>query len=199
MKKITISIILLLFIISLTGCNKKEVNITAEDITSNTILVKSNGELQVAFVEDFDKSYYNLSELDEFVKKEISLYNQQAGSEEIEIKDLLLRDGKAIMLLTFSGMAHYSAFNDVSAAYFNADMDNVALSLPEQFISAKDGSLVDRDSAMNNGKYKVVVLYEPFDIIVEGSVKYYSENVTLAANNKVQSNSEDMTVVIYKP
>ena len=96
-------------------------------------------------------------------------------------------------------MAHYSAFNDMPAAYFSASTENVALELPDEYVSAKKDTVVDKAKAMKKGKNKVLVLYEPYEIIVEGNIKFYSNNVTLLEENKVSNNNDDMTVVIYRP
>lgn len=198
MKKALLCITLLSVLI-LTGCSKKEIFIITDDVTANTMLVKRNGSLYVAIVEDFDKSYYNLSELNEFVSKEVNAYNDQVGSEEITIEGLELKDGKAVMILAYSKMAHYSAFNNMPAAYFSAATENVALELPAQYVDLRKDALVDKDVAMKNGKNQVLVLYEPYDIIVEGDIRFYSDNATYDEEGKVSSNSEDMTVVIYRP
>lgn len=199
MKKALLYTIMLLSFIILAGCKKKEVFLSSDDVTANTFLVKRNGKLYVAIVEDFDKSYYNLSELNEFVTKEVNAYNQKVGSEEVTIEELELKNGKVIMILCYSKMAHYSAFNNMPAAYYSADTQNVALELPSQYVEAGKNDLVDKDTAMKNGKNKVLVLYEPYEIIVEGDIKYYSDNATYLQENKVRSMNDDITVVIYKP
>jgi hypothetical protein len=183
----------------MAGCNKKEIFITTDDITSDTMLVKRDGSLLVAIVEDFDKSYYNLDELNEFVSKEVNAYNNKVGSKEVTIEELGLKNGKAVMILRYSKMAHYSAFNNMPAAYFSAGTENVALELPSQYVDTRKNSVVDKDTALKNSKNQVLVLYEPYEIIVEGDIRYYSENATYIEKGKVKSNSEDMTVVIYKP
>lgn len=199
MKKAFVYIIMLLCFLNLAGCSKKEIFITANDVTADTMLVKRNGELYVAIVEDFDKNYYNLAELNEFVSKEVNAYNKKVGSEEVKIEGLELKNGKVVMILRYSKMAHYSAFNNMPAAYFSADTENVALELPTEYVEAKKDSLVDETVAMKNGKNQVLVLYEPYDIIVEGKIKFYSNNARYVEENKVSSNSEDMTVIIFKP
>ncbi len=199
MKKYIFAAILLFAILTTAGCSKKDINITAEDITANTMLVKRNGKLQVAILEEFDKEYYKLSELEEFVKKEITAYNQVAGSEEVTIEELSLKNGKAVMMLGYTGMAHYSAFNKVAAAYFSADTKNVALELPDQYVSAKNEKKVDRASAFKDGKSRVLVVYEPYDIIVDGKVRYYSENATIDTDDVIHSSEDGITVVIYEP
>lgn len=199
MKRVLICLISIIGILLLAGCTKKEIFITTDDITSNTMLVKRDGNLYVAIVEEFDKSYYNLDELNEFVSKEVNAYNNKVGSQEVTIEDLGLKNGKAVMILGYTKMAHYSAFNNMPAAYFSADTENVALELPDKYVDTRKNALVDKDAAMKNGKNQVLVLYEPYEIIVEGDIRFYSDNATFEEESKVKSNSEDMTVVIYKP
>ncbi|MDD4112102.1 MAG: hypothetical protein PHC56_03595 [Herbinix sp.] len=199
MKRVLICLISILGILMLAGCAKKEIFITTDDITSDTILVKRDGSLFVAIVEEFDKSYYNLEELNEFVSKEVNEYNNKVGSQEVTIEELGLKNGKAVMILEYTKIAHYSAFNNVPAAYFSADTENVALELPSQYVDTRKNSVVDKNTAMKNNKNQVLVLYEPYEIIVEGDIRFYSDNATFLEESKVKSNSEDMTVVIYKP
>lgn len=199
MKRVLICLISIISILLLAGCTKKEIFITTDDITSDTILVKRDGSLFVAIVEDFDKSYYNLDELNEFVSKEVNAYNNKVGSQEVTIEELGLKNGKAVMILEYTKMAHYSAFNNMPAAYFSTDTENVALELPSQYVDTRKNAVVDKSTAMKNTKNQVLVLYEPYEIIVEGDIRFYSDNATFIEESKVKSNSEDMTVVIYRP
>ncbi|NLP16830.1 MAG: hypothetical protein GX379_07325 [Clostridiales bacterium] len=199
MKRTLICIILILSILMLAGCRKEEIFITSDDIINDTMLIKRNGSMYVAIVEDFDKSYYNLSELNEFVTKEVNAYNNKVGSEEVTIEELELKNGKAVLILKYTKMAHYSAFNNMPAAYFSADTENVALELPTSYVDAKKDIMVDKDVAMKNDKNKVLVIYEPYEVIVEGKIKFYSDNAKYIDENKVSSNSEDMAVIIFRP
>jgi hypothetical protein len=48
----------------------------------------------------------------------------------------------------------------------------------------------------------VLVVYEPYDIIVDGKVRYYSENAELIKDldgSVTIKGSGDMTVVVYTP
>ncbi len=199
MKKLFLCTIMLLFILGTAGCRKEDVSITADNVTTNTILAKSNGILQVATVEDFNKSYYNLSELQDFVTKEINAYNKKAGDKKISIEDIKLNNGKAVMLLTYSGMDQYANFNDVTAAYFNGGVSEVPLDLPTTLVSEKNGSLASTQEIIGNDKLKVLVMTEPYEIIVDGTIKYYSENATYIDDNKVQGAAEGMSIVVFKP
>lgn len=199
MKKIILYTTLIFAFIMLAGCSKEEIFLTSDDVVSNTLLLKRDGTIYVAIVEDFDKGYYNLAELNEFISSEVEAYNQKVGSKEVTIEELNIKNSKAVMILGYTKLEHYSAFNNIPAAYFSADTQNVALELPTQYIDTKSNKAVDRAAAMKSDKNKVLVLYEPYEIIVEGDIKFYSDNVTYVENNKARSKSEDVAVVVYKP
>jgi hypothetical protein len=199
MKKMALCILMLLLIVGTAGCRKEEKFITADEVTVNTILAKSNGVLQVATVEDFNKSYYDLNELKKFIAGEIDAYNKKAGGDKITINDVKLRGGKAIMLLTYTGMDQYAAFNGVSAAYFNGGVENVGMDLPETLVNAKDGSLVSIQGILKDAKYKILIMNEPYNIIVDGKVKYYSDTAKMIDNKTIQGAAEGMTIVVFKP
>jgi uncharacterized protein (DUF2344 family) len=190
---------MLLLVLGTAGCSREELFITTDNISVDTLLAKANGQLQVATVEEFDKSYYNLTELEDFVSKEIEVYNQTAGETKITFEDVQLNSGKAIMLLTYTGMDQYTAFNEVTAAYFNGGVKNNPLDMPATLINTKNESLVSTEEVLQNAKYKVLVMNEPYDIIVDGKIKYYSENSKLVDDNKIQCAAEGMTVIVFKP
>lgn len=199
MKKFTLCTMLLLLILGAAGCKKEERFITADEVTTNTILAKANGVLQVATVEDFDKNYYNLGELQEFIAQKIDAYNKEAGSEKIKVDDVSLKGSKAIMILSYSGMDQYANFNGVTAAYFNGGITENPLDLPETLVSEKDGSLASTQEVLQNSKYKILVMTEPYDIIVDGKIKFYSENAVLSEDETIKGTEDGMTIVVFKP
>lgn len=199
MKKVILGAMLLLSLLGIAGCTNKDISIITEEVSVNTFVAKANGQLQVATVEEFDKDYYNLKELTEFVAKEIDLYNQKAGGNKITMDDLQKKNGKAIMLLSYSDMGQYTAFNNVTAAYFNGGITDISLDLPSSLVSAKEGNATDTMEVLSNQKYKILVMYEPYDIIVDGKVVFYSDNAVLVDKNKVQSSAEGATVIVFKP
>lgn len=198
MRKKILFLILLLFVSGIAGCAKKDFILTVDEVTKNTLFAKVNGQLQVATVENFDKTYYQLGELEQFIAQEIEVYSRKAGEGKITIDEVELRDGKAILLLTYSGMDQYAAFNEVTAAYFNGGITEIPLDIPATLINSKNGSLASTQEIIQNNKFKILVMNEPYEIIVDGNVKYYSENVTLEDDNRVSA-SEGMSVVVFRP
>ncbi|MGF7142956.1 hypothetical protein HNQ56_001378 [Anaerotaenia torta] len=199
MKKLFLCTIALLLIVGAAGCKKEEAFISIDNITADTILAKSNGVLQVATVEDFEKSYYDLNELKSFIENKIDGYNQKAGAGKITVDAVEIHNGNAIMLLTYSGMDQYAAFNEASAAYFNGGVTDVPLNLPTTLVTAKNGTLASTQEVLGDSKLKILVMNEPYDIMVDGTVRYYSENAAYVDSHTVRGAQEGMTVVVYKP
>jgi hypothetical protein len=199
MKKLVLCVVLLSIILTAVGCRKEDIVLTAEEVTTNTILAKSNGVLQVATVEDFNKSYYSLSELEDFIKKEVDAYNKKIGDNKVAIEEIKLNSGKAVMLLTYSGMEQYVNFNEVPAAYFSGGVTEVPIDLPATLVSTKNETLASTQEILQNNKLKILVMNEPYEIIVDGDIKYYSENAAYLDDNKVQGAKEGMTIVVFKP
>jgi hypothetical protein len=198
MKKLAACSVIFLLILQMMGCSGKFKHIDISDITGSTMLARANGELQVATVEDFSKSYYDLKELQNFIDKEIASYNKSAGADSITADKVEKQDHKAIMLLTYKGMKDYATFNKVTAAYFNGGVKDNTLNLPSTLVNAKSKALASTDEILQNDKLKILVLNEPYHIIVDGKVKYYSDNATLINDKEVQGADKGMTIVVYK-
>lgn len=190
--------LLLLGMLTFAACSSREKSLNADEITVNTILAKANGVLQVAIVEDFDKPYYNVDELKAFVTKEIEAYSKKAGDGKVKLDEVKQKGNKVIMLMTYSGMDQYTAFNKVTAAYFNSGIENLKLALPATLKNTSNESVTATKEVIQTAGYKVLVLNEPYEIVVEGKVKYISENAKLLENDKVSSAAGQMTVVVFK-
>lgn len=197
MKKIILGSILILSLISLAGCSNKEIKLDAGEIKVNTMLVKSNGQLQVAFVEEFNKPSYSVDDLKNFVKKQISSYNNKTGEALIQLDELDEKEGKAVILMTFAGMEQYSTFHDFYGAYFNVSAINENISLPDNFVNYKDGKLVSKDDILKNGNDRVLVVDQTLNILIEGDIKYYSENAVLENKNIIKSSAQELTYIVF--
>jgi hypothetical protein len=198
MKKKLLYLLLLMSLLVITGCSKNVKSIEMDKVEVNTILAKANGELTVATVESFDKPHYNIEELRSFVAKEVDEYNKKAGEGKVKVDEIKQQGSKVVMLITYTGMDQYAAFNKVTAAYFNSGIDNLQLELPATLINASNESATSTKDVIQSEGYKVLVLNEPYDIYVDGKVKYYSENAKLTESNNVIGAADGTTVVVFK-
>jgi hypothetical protein len=201
MKKITLYTILVITLVMLAGCKKKDIVLKTDNVKANTVVIKKDGTVQAASVEEFTKDYYNLAELEEYINNQVNVYNTASGEEAITVKSLELNKNNAILILDYKNIDSYASFNKVIA--INQPVTEVAaksadLGLPNVYTSKEDGSYVNADIALKNQKYKVYITNENIDIQFEGDVKFYS-NAALAEDSKVQTGTEGNAIIVYKP
>lgn len=198
MKKYILVSILSLMAIFLFGCSQEKA-INVEEVKVNTVLFKNDGTIQAATVETFDKDYYNSAELETFITDRINEYNSTDTAEAITLGSLKVDNGNAILLLNYANLNAYNAFNETNVVFTTAAAAKAGEgTLPEVFVSASDGAYVAPDVALKNDKYKVIVLNDNTELVVDGKIKYFT-NGKLISKSKFQASGEKESVVIYKP
>jgi len=70
--------------------------------------------------------------------------------------------------------------------------------LPDSFISEKKGETVSKETALKDGKHKVLLVEADTDVIVEGNIIYYN-NAVLLDKHTIQAGSKGTSIVIFKP
>lgn len=199
MKKFLLYIVLTLCLVLTAGCKTKNRELTIEDVKNSTILVKNDGTVQAATIETFEKNNYSLDELKAFITKEIGKYNQDNEADSIVINTLEVKDKNAVLILNYKSLENYTAFNKVKASFTTtADAKSSKLELPDVYVNVKDGAYTSPDVALKNSKYKVLVLNEKTDVIVDGKVKFFA-NGTLHGKSNFETGSAEPSVIIYKP
>ncbi len=91
--------LLLLALLLLTGCAKPKTELTLEEKDQNTLLIKEDGTVESLLVEDF--AGYSETELNAYLQEQIDTYNGSAGAGMVQLKELTVEDGKAILILSF--------------------------------------------------------------------------------------------------
>jgi hypothetical protein len=199
MKKFILCTALVLMFLLAAGCQKKDIKLTTDDIKSNSLLVKNDGTVQAGTVEKFDKDYYSEDELKQFINDQIANFNKTNGQDAITMDSLEVKESNAVLILNYSSLNSYNAFNKVDTTLTTtASVRNGEVKLPDVFVSAADGAYASPEAALENDKYKVLILHENTDVFINGSIKYYTTG-TLEGKTKLQTGSEDETVIVYKP
>lgn len=175
MKRIAFLSVMVLMVVSLAGCKKGNVSIKTSEIETNTMLIKSDGTIQAAVVETFEKDYYDLSELKIFINESVSKYNQKTGKENAVVLDSLdKKKGNAVMVLNYDNMEDYAQFNEVEAQNLTSlsseDMDKI----PDVLKSADGEKEIKKDDLLSMDDVKVVILNEDYHLILPENIQYYS-------------------------
>lgn len=198
MKKSAIFIVMAASVLALSGCAKVNENLVAGKVEVNTVLVKEDGTVQSALVGDLDKAYYKVDEFKAFAEEEIAKYDEKAGEDAVVLRSFEVKKKSVKVMIDYDSVGNYSAFNKMELSSMTTEDAKGLDTLPDQFISAKDGAKVSVDEALADGELKVIVVNEPLDVRVQGKVKYYS-NGDLLNDTAVQTSEEGTAFLIYKP
>lgn len=198
MKKSILISLLCFMVVFLFGCSQDK-KIDTKEVKTNTILIKNEGTVQAATVETFDKDYYNSTELETFITDKINEYNGANTADSIALGSLEVKDGSAILLLNYKSLSDYNNFNESGVVFSTVETaKSGTLTLPEVFVSASDGAYVAPEVALKNNKYKVIVIKDNTEVVVDGKIKYFT-NGKLLSKSRFQAGGERESVVIYKP
>ena len=195
MKKLAFLSVMVFMIFTLAGCKKGNVSIKTSQIEANTMLIKSDGIVQVATVEEFNESYYDLDELETYIKENLAEFNQSVGNETAVVLDALdKKAGKAIMVLEYANMEYYAEFSETEAKLLTTLSDSDLEELPDTLQSAQEEGSISKSELTALEEAKVVILNEEYNLIVSDKIKYYS-NGTLIDAKEIQTNGEGAVVV----
>ena len=92
-KAVQIGLLSALTVTLLTGCGA---DFSAD---KDTVYIQKKGTIKGANVADFDKEYYDETELSDFIKETVDTYVEQAGEGTVEIQEFAVSDGVAHVYL----------------------------------------------------------------------------------------------------
>ena len=198
MRKVTLVLLGTLLLLVMTGCGKNKVSITAEDVTTNTLVIKEDNKVQSSIVEDFDKEYYSKEELEAFINEEVTDYNEKNGEDQIKMHSIHVANQKASVVFNYNDIDDYSLFNGTNAKLLTTsqvlEADSSLSTL--EFVDAKSGDIVSSETAFSKESATVLVIQEPLDIKIDGTILYYS-NAQKVDKGVLQADGEDITVVVF--
>ena len=175
------------------------IKLDAKDITVNTLVVNDEGTIQSAMVEAFDKDYYDLSELEEFVKDDLDKFNEENDTK-ITLEEIKANDDKVVLVFGYDSIEEYSAYNEVnnaSAYVFDASKAAKDERVPSDLKEIDEDGTVPKDSVYEDEKLTTVVVDADTELIVNGKIKYYS-GCEVTAENKVVTKAGERAVVVFK-
>ncbi len=213
MRKSIIFAMVTLMAVSVIGCKKD----SKYDLDVSGVYIKNDLSLVGTFVEPFNKSYYNATELKLMVEDEIKAYNKEkvnveAVSEKdvkdsinlpITLDDVAVKDKSAKVVITYDSGEDYISFNE---SYVIGEKQgttlNVSLvsdganSLEGEFVTEKGESVTIQDIT-KNGDYKLIYVDFGTTIKVEGKVCYISTNVTVEDKDTVTTVDGEGSFIIF--
>lgn len=172
----------------------------------SAILVKKNGKIVEAIIEDFDQSVYNVSELEAFINDEVREYNASVSEKRIKIKEFEVEANKAVMYLQYASAQDFETF--YGETFFSGNFTQALETgyLEDMlFYTIFDGGIGTEVTLadISGDDLKVVIMEDRMGINVKGEILYVSQNLRLVDKNTVSplegiQDLNDYIVVIYR-
>lgn len=184
----------------LTGCSSLAG--FSPDVTG--VSISKNGKVTEVVMESFDASYYNEEELQSQVESEITEYNSTHGDKAIRKKSLKIKDQEAQMRLVYDSYQDYADFNHVG--FYVGDINGAIQAgyafegsfLPVSDGKTAEGSNVWGSSLMSGKNYKTIVVNEPLQIDVPGTICYVSDGVKVTGKSEAVTENTDTAYILYE-
>ncbi len=193
-----LSLVVLAAVLTLAGCERMPEEITADSIKEETLYLRADGSVQIAYVEDFTEKYYNTDELKGFIASELAAYNKAYGENAAVIGDISVSGGKVKAVLTFKNTAIYAEFNEKrgdkpvsfpSISKLKSEYGNTT------FKSTKDDGSKSGNEIITE-ELTAVVVEGPLLLQTEKKMRYYSAG-NMADANHIKLDEGVKAVVLF--
>lgn len=157
----------------LTGCGAE---FSAD---KDTIYVQKKGTIKGANVADFDKEYYDETELSDFITDTVDTYVARSGDGTVTIQEFAVEDGVAHVYLDYAGAEDYAQFNGVEF-YAGTVLDAKAdgYEIPDAFTA-----VTDKETTWDAEGNKIVIVGQQTQVQVDGTILFVSENASVTGKN----------------
>lgn len=198
MRRIGKTTVILLVIASLLTACGNPIN----KMKANTVYINKEGTVESLSVEDFDKEYYSEDELKQLIDKEVTAQQKERGEGSISLKDFEVKEEKASLKLLYSNTDDYVAFTDTTLEqgdYTKSLLDNKKEFMDLKWIEADTKKEVKEfPEEMEGLKYVVIEDPDGIQLLLDGTVMYYSSQVKFIDKNLIQVPANQKSVILYQ-
>lgn len=201
------AVCLSLCVLFVTGCEQEKVYVP---VTANTVEIAGDGRVIGYIVEDFEKDYYNITELGDMVRQEVDIYNEEkahlateAGRAPIIVdKVTMAEDGsaKAVVALNFQNAAVYEDYIGKKLFYGTvAEAVAAGYNLEGKLVKVKNGEAFTAEQIEKNKEKHILIVEDGVNVRTNEKVLYLSENAALTEEGFVEAGtSEELKFIITK-
>lgn len=184
--------------LGLAGCGGKIPKIN--EVETATLYLTDEGTVTAFLVEEFDKDYYDESELEQMILEEIEDYCAQASAGDDQTVPVRLVDicspqeknaaegtaGSATTVtvqMEYASVEDYTTFNG-KTLYLGTVREAKTFGYPVRadLTAVKDGSLLSKEQAQGMDDSHILILQENMTVQVPWKVLYVSPGVTADGN-----------------
>ncbi len=213
-KGVAAAVLTSLFCAVFTGCGEGTPDIV--DIEKSTVYLTKDGTVTAYLVEDFDKDYYDVAELEQMIQREIEDYTSQAhaGSEEVPVKlidicspadkDAASYTGDGADTVTvhmeYEDASVYGLYNDCSMFFGTVkEAKHAGYPILSDLQSVSGDEMLGKDQAQAMGDKHILVLPKGVSVVVPYKVLYVTEGVAVEKDTVIfDGEGGEFALVIMK-
>jgi hypothetical protein len=145
----------------------------------DTVYIQKKGAIKGANVADFDKDYYDETELSDFITETVDSYVAKAGQGTVEIQEFAVENQRAHVYLNYASAEDYADFNGVTFyAGTVLEAEAAAYEMPDDFTA-----VTDKDTTWDALGNKIVIIGQQTSVRVDGTILFVSGNVEVSGKN----------------
>lgn len=191
--------IILIVSFCLAGCTSSDVKksdnnsdagaVLNEDET--TISIDKKGKIEEIIVETFDKSYYDVGELETEFRNEIDRFNSSGTGGKVSLKKIKLENNKVYVSLDFDSMEEYKGLlNEDLFCGTIKDAYDIGYKMDVTLKGVQNGDKIGKVEIMGMQNKNIVILSEPVKVSLYKNIAYVSANVEVISDKEARVLSE---------
>lgn len=201
MKKFIVIGIFMILSTCMVGCGSDS---SKDDELVTSVSIQKDGTLKGVIVEDFDKSYYNVTALTSMIQEAIADYDKQNITAQITLEscELVENDAKVKVIINYDSPQSYMDFNSetifvgtIQEAYeAGYDMD-----LELYSVSDEPSAPLTKQEILNMGTEHIVIMEENMRVKCYGNILYIGNGVSLVSKKVADmENTDGLSALIFK-
>ena len=194
MRKTLAAAVLMAAVSLLGGCEMLQQE-KWEPQESAAISIDEEGIITEIIQEKLDAAYYDATELQTMIDKEVADYNSQHGENSITVKTYEAAEGSVKLIMEYASAEDYATFNNVEFYYgsmINAQLEGYLFDVSYKKVrdGVVQGSAVSVSEVIRNMAATVMVVRAPLEVKVPGEVMYTSTNAEVLGTSVVNATGE---------
>ena len=179
MRKVIMFFCGLLLCLTIVGCGN-------DSYIESVLRIDKSGQVTCVLVEEFDKNYYDINELEEMIRLEVAEYNRNKGSESIILLSIESVNEMAVAQFQYADYTDYAAFNEVD--FFVGTVEtavNEGINLNHVMLEAGKNNTISPEQVRELTEYNLVMWQGDMPLEVPGKILYHTGELTLLGSKKI--------------
>lgn len=174
MRKLSLTLAALFLLFTLTACGEKET------VKEAGLAIAKDGTVTCVLRDSFEKDFYDLKDLEDMIRFEVSTYNQTKGGQSIELESLELIDRDCIAVMKYGSYEDYTLFSEVPLFVGTVkEAAEAGIDLNVTLTEAGKSNTIGREELEALTDYYLVVWYGDMPVSVPGKIRYCSEELQI--------------------